>query len=108
MSLGSEGERRLVMPAFWRDRGRRPYAVFGALVLAGFVVLAVSWRGVAREADVALQIPYVVSGGLGGIGLILVGCALTAVQVARRSAVNQQLQLDVVIQAVESLTRDLR
>jgi hypothetical protein len=47
-----------------------------ALTLAGAVLLTVGWFGVSRQALAPLQIPYVVSGGLGGIFLTGVGAAL--------------------------------
>lgn len=46
------------------------------LTLAGAVVLILGWFGVSGQGLTALQIPYVVSGGLGGIYLMGVGAAL--------------------------------
>jgi hypothetical protein len=46
------------------------------LTIAGAVALIIGWFGVSREALAALQIPYIVSGGLGGIFLMGLGAAL--------------------------------
>lgn len=54
------------------------------LAAAGAVLLAVAWVKVAALTDVGLQIPYVVSAGFTGLGLIAVG--LTVVNVAAKQA----------------------
>lgn len=43
---------------------------------AGGVLLLGCYLGVSKETDVALQLPYVVSGGFGGLALVLIGSAL--------------------------------
>ena len=48
----------------------------------GFVAIAYSWGKVAALLDVSLQMPYVVSGGLTGLALVMVG--LTVVHIAAR------------------------
>ena len=45
----------------------------GILFVFGGVAILLGWAGVRQEALTAAQIPYVVSGGLGGISLIGVG-----------------------------------
>jgi len=45
----------------------------GALVLVGVVLVIIGWVGTSRTVLVAGQIPYVVSGGLLGLGLIFLG-----------------------------------
>lgn len=43
------------------------------LFVAGGLAILAGWAGVRQEALTAAQIPYVISGGLGGISLIGVG-----------------------------------
>lgn len=43
------------------------------LFAAGGLAILAGWAGVRQEALTAAQIPYVISGGLGGISLIGVG-----------------------------------
>ena len=47
--------------------------VAGALFAAGALALVMGWVGVSKEALTAAQIPYVISGGLGGIFLLGLG-----------------------------------
>lgn len=48
----------------------------GGALLLGVVFLYVGWRGVADAALTAQQMPYVVSGGLGGIFLLAIAATL--------------------------------
>ena len=48
----------------------------GALFALGALGLILGWIGVSREALTALQIPYIISGGLGGIFLLGLGAML--------------------------------
>ncbi|MCK9923113.1 transporter [Frankia sp. AgPm24] len=43
---------------------------------AGGVLLLGCYLGVSKQTDVAMQLPYVVSGGFGGLALVLIGSAL--------------------------------
>ncbi len=45
----------------------------GALFALGALALVVGWVGVSKHALTALQIPYIASGGLGGIFLLGLG-----------------------------------
>src|SRR5207244_4439015 len=47
----------------------------GALTVAGVVVVLVGYLGVRDHDDLVLQLPYVVSGGLGGLGRLRLGAA---------------------------------
>ena len=57
----------------------------GAIILtvAGLVVVLVGYLGVRDQADIVLQIPYLMSGGLGGLALIGLG-ALVLIQYQMR------------------------
>lgn len=73
------------------------------LVAAGFGLIVFAWSKVAALVDVALQLPYVVSGGLAGIGLILLGLLVTNLSVRRREALERSRQLDEVREALVRL-----
>ena len=60
------------MKTFVRANADRVVAV--GLVVVGIVALIVGWFGVSGTGLAAEQIPYLVSGGLGGIVLIVIGC----------------------------------
>lgn len=51
----------------------------GALTLMGVVAVLIGYLGVRDQDDLVLQLPYVVSGGLGGLALIGLG-ALALIQ----------------------------
>ncbi|GAA0602694.1 hypothetical protein GCM10009547_00120 [Sporichthya brevicatena] len=50
--------------------------VGAVLVVLGAVVLVAGWIGASGEVYIANQLPYLLSGGLGGLALIGVGATL--------------------------------
>lgn len=64
-----------------------------AVVVAGFVVLLVTWGKVGALTAVPLQLPYLVSGGLTGLGLILSGLTMVSVNTKRIDAAARARQL---------------
>lgn len=73
------------------------------IVAAGFGLIAFTWAKVAALVDVALQLPYLVSGGLGGLGLILLGLLVTNLSIRRRESLERARQLDEVREALVRL-----
>lgn len=53
------------------------------LALVGFVLMFLGWNGAASFNFLPAQFPYVISGGLAGLGLVVLGAALLIVQNAR-------------------------
>ena len=53
--------------------------------------------------DVALQVPYVVSGGFSGLGLILLGLLVVNVSVKRRETRARERQLEELRDALAGL-----
>lgn len=51
-----------------------------AAVGAGFLAISLSWLGAARYDAVPQQFPYLISGGGGGLALVLVGSALLVIR----------------------------
>lgn len=60
------------LKTFIRTNADRVLAV--GLVLAGAVAIIVGWFGVSGTGLAAEQIPYLVSGGFGGLLFVIVGC----------------------------------
>ncbi|MBV8159368.1 MAG: hypothetical protein JO265_00440 [Acidimicrobiia bacterium] len=58
-------------------------ALAAALTVAGLVTVLVGYLGVRNESHIELQLPYVVSGGLGGLVLMGLG-ALVLIQYQMR------------------------
>lgn len=78
-----------------------------ALLPVGLTALVVGWLGVASNGLVFLQLPYVVSGGLLGVGLLFAsGTIYLASWISRTSAV-QRRQNDELLAAVTQLQRTI-
>lgn len=59
------------------DASDRRWLIAGlALPVIGLVVIGIGWWGASGTAYPAEQLPYVVSGGLGGIALVVIGAAV--------------------------------
>jgi hypothetical protein len=83
-------------------------AVLAALVVAGLVGLAVAWRGLADEFVVALQLPYAMSGAVGGLALIGFALGVVSIQASRRAAAKDRADFDRVVTAAVDLLAALR
>jgi len=64
-----------------RDPGVRAALVLLASAVAGFVLFAVAWRGVARTIYVPFQLPWLMSAGV--VGVAIIGAALGALSIQR-------------------------
>lgn len=62
---------------------RRQTLLGWAVITAGFVAIGAAWAGVQSTAVVAVQLSYMTSGGLTGLGLIVVGTGLLRVDDTR-------------------------
>ena len=61
-----DAEHERASAASLADPNVRGSIAFLLLGVAGFISLLLGWRGVAAQLDVALQVPFLVSAGLGG------------------------------------------
>ena len=77
--------------------------VLGALVVAGLLGVAVAWKGAAASLVVAFQLPYVISGALGGLALAGFAAGLLLVQVRRRTEARRRADFDRVVRAAADL-----
>lgn len=79
-----------------------------AISALGFVLIAFAWGKVAGIADnVALQLPYLVSGGLTGLGMVMVGVTIVNVAAKRRDALERQQQTQLLADALTELRNAL-
>lgn len=99
--LGSARESRLQLLV---DRVARPIAALrgvprlltwlGVVLCAvGFVLVAVAWGRSAGLTNVALQVPYVISAGFTGLGLVVVGVTLVSIDAKRADSAERTRQL---------------
>ena len=75
-----------------------------AVIAIGFVLLGITWGAVADETNVALQVPFLVSGGLTGLGAILVGLTIVSVAARRRDAALREQQNSLLADALKELS----
>jgi hypothetical protein len=88
---------------------RRLYRAGIVLPLIGVVVIGLGWWGASGTKYVYQEIPYIISGGIFGAALVLMGAVLFArYSVARllrfwlaRLVAEDQLQADRVVEAIE-------
>ena len=73
-----------------------------AVCLAGFVVIFLGWNGAASFDRVTQQFPYLISGGIAGLGLVLVGVALLLVELVRRERAELQSAIEDLRVAIEA------
>ncbi len=86
--------RRLAGDAFARS------IIFSAaLVVGGFIAIALAWRGAARSLVVAEQLSFLVSGGIGGLAMILTGAGIIAIQASRYLNARERRRLDQILSA---------
>lgn len=70
---------------------------FLALVAGGFLAITLATLSVRGTLVVAFQVPAIISGGLGGLALIMLGAGLANAQVGRRLAAQEQLSSEAVL-----------
>ncbi|HVB26583.1 MAG TPA: hypothetical protein VNE21_01580 [Mycobacteriales bacterium] len=76
-----------------------------AVTAAGFGLIAITWGQVAATLNVGLQLPYIVSGGFTGIGLVLVGLAWLSIVTKRRDGLERSRQLEELRELLTELRR---
>lgn len=79
---------------------RSPLTIGVVLVAAGFVAIFLAWNGAAGLDYVEGQLPYVISGGLVGLGLIGAGLTVAIVQAHRRETEVLAAKLDELVDLV--------
>lgn len=78
-----------------------------AVAAIGFVLVLVAWGQSAGETNVALQIPYLISGGMVGLGLIMVGVTVVNIAAKRRDALLREQQTELLASALRELSTAL-
>jgi hypothetical protein len=63
-------------------------------VVAGFAAIGLGWNGAAGQGCVDCQFPYVISGGLAGLALVVFGTGLLVVSALRAERMHLQDALE--------------
>lgn len=105
-AVDSETLRRaLALARLWRDPAL-PGLVFSIVVaLAGMAGIAFTVWKVAGTPYVPLQMPFLVSGGLGGAALVVTGAVLGAVLAERRDRAMARIEMQDAVDETASILR---
>ena len=74
-----------------------------AYCIAGFFLIFLGWNGAASNDREPAQIPYVISGGIAGLGLVVLGAALIVAHSLRTDRVELRGSIDDLRAAIERL-----
>jgi hypothetical protein len=91
-----------------RFRAPDPALVFAGVAASGLVGLVFGWIGVSGTLDVSSQVAYTVSGGIGGLALVITGAAFLVVHLGRWQAEREDAALDRVMIAMATLAEAAR
>ena len=83
-------------PSFGTFGGRLGVALAGI----GLLIIGLGWNGAASTADLRQQFPFLLSGGLIGLSLVLLGSSLLVVNGARDDRARLEAKLDEVLDAL--------
>ena len=91
------------------DNDRRRLGIPLGLLLAvscgvgGFGLIAFTWWKVSDLTNIAQQLPYFVSGGLTGLGLVIVCAALLVVEARGRDDAQREARAQALVDALKAL-----
>lgn len=68
------------------------------IVAVGFVVIFLGWNGAAERDFVEGQLPYVISGGITGLGIVAIGIAVAVVEARRRDTAELVAKIDRLLE----------
>ena len=103
---GAPPPRGGLLERVFRLRSNSPVLTYIGIGLSaiGFVLIAYTWGRVAGLTNVSLQLPYLVSGGLTGLGFIIVGVTVINGAAKLQEAADRERQ----IQQLTLILRELR
>jgi hypothetical protein len=94
------------MKQFWSDLGGK---LGVGLIAAGFLLVFLGWNGAASVDRVEAQFPYLLSGGIAGLSLVVIGVGLIIVQNQRsdRALLQQTLrELEAAVRGEDPAATD--
>jgi hypothetical protein len=86
-----------------------PWERFGAklgvgFALAGFVLVFLGWNGAASQDRVPSQFPYLISGGVAGLCLVVIGAALIIAETGREDRERLYRELEELRAAIGGMS----
>ena len=88
----------------WAGRATRPW-IGWVFIGVGALLILLGYLGVSREAVVAKQIPYLVSGGIGGVLLCIVGAYFLGTEELRKDS-GRLDRLEALVQELHDVLLD--
>jgi uncharacterized membrane protein len=82
---------------------RIPTYVGIVLALAGFALILIGWSEAAGKPNSWQQVPYVLSAGLPGIGLVMVGSVVINVAARRQDGAKRSREMAALTDALHDL-----
>ena len=80
----------------------------GVVVIAvGFALIGVAWAQIAALTDVALQMPYLVSAGFTGLGLVMLGLIIVNIAAKRQDGAERARQMQTLTEAMQALREEI-
>ena len=73
--------------------------IAGLLIGLAFVAFLAAWKGTSDTLEADVQVAYLVSGGLGGLSLLVAGSAMLTIQLSRWLAARERAELEAVLDA---------
>jgi len=78
-----------------------------AVAAIGFALIGIGWANVAGLTEVWQQMPYLLSAGLPGLGLVMTGLVVINVSARRQDAAARARQTETLTEALRELQRSL-
>lgn len=78
-----------------------------AIAVIGFALIGYAWSKVAGLVDVWRQMPYVLSAGLPGLGLVMTGLVTVNISARRQDSAQRARQMAVLAEALRDLQRSV-
>ena len=78
------------------------------LMVVGFVLILIAWNGAASLDFIQGQFPYLLSGAVPGLGLIIIGAGLEYIQAVRQMSAKRAKQMAELNVAVVKLVSHVR
>jgi hypothetical protein len=91
-----------------RDPSNQSIVVLALIAVAGCVMWGLAWRGVARTVYVPLQLPWIVSGGLAGLGLLGLALAGWSIHLGRRQDALHRAAVEDLVRTGATLAEEMR
>ena len=90
-------------PGWLQDPAAPAMVLYAVLVVVGLLAVGLGWRVAAETRFVPSQMAALVSGGFGGIALVIIGTGCLVAQVGRRLAALERVSADELLDEASEL-----